>query len=140
MGIEDSTGTQGVNLRRRTTWPAPGHLTNDLWCPTDNSAVSFFGASPTYGAVSGQVTLDGGAERVTDVLVSANGVSHPSVHPNASGQYTMVSVQTGVRHFWASLAGYHLADRHDTIRAEGATGLNLTLAARSATGVQLDET
>lgn len=99
IGIENSNGTSGIPI---LDWGGGG-----VWTPTDESSISFFGPPPVYANVSGHVTLDGGAGNVQNVLIRANGVSHPQANPNASGDYTLVDVVVGNRRFEGTLAGYN---------------------------------
>ncbi len=117
-GVENLAGTQAIQLC---------HDGVGDWCATSESAVSFWGAPPVYANVSGHVTLDGGAGNLTQVAVSANGVSHPTTNPDAQGDYTLTDVVVGNRRLIASLTGYHSDTINVAVPEGGLIGQNFTL-------------
>jgi hypothetical protein len=118
VGVENAAGTSAIQLY----FDGQG-----VWAPMAETAVTFWGPPPTYANVTGTVTLDGGVGNVTQALVSANGVSHPSTNPAVNGTYTLSDVQTGTRRIIATLANYDPDTLIITLNAGGYTNANLVL-------------
>ncbi len=121
VGVENAAGTEAIMLFNNGTSPFG-------WSPTNQSAVAFWAPEPTYGPISGTVTLDGGTGNVTQVLVRASGRGTPTTNPNAQGQYTLAQVATGNRTVTGSLTGYNTTTVAVPNHTEGGTtGVNITL-------------
>jgi hypothetical protein len=90
--------------------------------------VSIWGMqTPTFGPVSGFVTLDGVGGNVTAVSVNCNGLGTPHTNPAADGGYTLSNVLVGQRRIVSTLTGYHPDTTFVTVPEGGLTGVNLTL-------------
>ena len=118
IGVENETGTQGIGVRCQDQGDFE---------PLGGTAIAFWGPEPVYANVTGTVTMDGGAGSVTNVLVQANGVSHPQTNPAADGSYTLTDIQVGNRRILASLVGYHTDTLFVAVPEGGFNGANLTM-------------
>ena len=83
------------------------------------------GTAPTPGTIEGTVTLNGGTGSVTDVAVTAAGVT---VNPSATGAYSL-SINPGTYDVTATLAGYEDATVPGVVVTAGnaTSGIDLTL-------------
>jgi hypothetical protein len=84
---------------------------------------------PTWGPVSGTVTLDGGTGNVAQAEVRANGVAGAlgsMVHPAADGTY-LIDAQVGYRRIAVSLPGYVTTVRTDSVHLDGLTNYNFNV-------------
>ncbi len=121
IGVENGTGTEAIML-----WN--NGVSDFGWTPANETAVAFFAPEPTYGPLSGTVTLDGGVGVVTNALVRASGRGTPTTNPDAQGNYSFAQVATGNRTVTGSLAGYNTTVVPVIGHSEGGTtGVNITL-------------
>ncbi|MCB9358073.1 MAG: carboxypeptidase regulatory-like domain-containing protein [Calditrichaeota bacterium] len=121
IGVENQGGTEAIMMWNNGV---PGFE----WSPDNESAIAFFAPEPTFGPLSGHVTLDGGAGVVTNVQVRASGRGAPTTNPDGSGNFSFAAVATGNRTVTGTLAGYHTTVvpvvGHDE---GGTTGVEVTM-------------
>ncbi|MBU1638544.1 carboxypeptidase regulatory-like domain-containing protein, partial [bacterium] len=82
---------------------------------------------PVTASVTGQVTLDGGAGDVEEVIVRADGLGVPQTNPAANGSYTLENVLVGNRTIRGFLDGYNVASTPVFVTEVGPNVANLTL-------------
>ncbi len=96
---------------------------NNWWI--DDVMLTGAGAGPDPGTIEGNVVLNGGTGNVTDVTVTAGGVT---ANPDASGNY-VITIAPGTYDVTASLAGYDPETVEDVVVTEGnaTTGIDFVL-------------